>query len=152
MTQQPAHTYLLTHIRTLSWAFASLEVIKILACSSISIAQNWHSENWRWCTVDMSGNITLCEKNRGLLCCTGSCNITLFVVLHFLCTSVSECAYRCCAALITLYPSYSRTSFVKPREEKCNYILLTLSANKETGFLYLGFYKSLSIIKWAKCT
>lgn len=94
--------------------------------------------------------ILLCvKKNRGLLCCTGSCNITLFVVLHFLCTSVSECAYRCCAALITLYPSYSRTSFVKPREEKCNYILLTLSANKETGFLYLGFYKSLSIIKWA---
>lgn len=107
----------------------------------IAAGPNIGCEYWHHigCIVDMSCNISLFENNKGLLDHSGSCNITLFAILHFLCTtSASEWVYRCCVDLITFNPLHSKTSSVKPRGEKSNYILPTLSANRETGFLYLG--------------
>lgn len=87
----------------------------------------------------MSRNISLFGNNKGLLYHSGSFNITLFAILHFLCTTSSpEWVYRYGVDLITFNPLHSRTSSVKPRGGKSNYILPTLSANSETSFLYLG--------------
>lgn len=83
----------------------------------------------------MSCNISLFENNKDLLYHSGSCNITLFAVLHFLCTTnAPEWVYRCGVDLITFNPPHSRTSSVKARGGKSNYILPTPSANSETSF------------------
>lgn len=149
LNSRRAHTH--THTYTQNcWLLVVFRLLKFWSCVCITTV-HIGCEYWDWYRVDMSSNIT-CLKITKVYCIILAVVISLFAVLPFLHTSVSECVYRCCAALITFYPLYSRTSSVKPRGGKSNYILLALSANNETGFLYLWFCKSISIIKWAKCT
>lgn len=136
-----------------------LRLLKFLYCFCIATAQTIDCEYWRWYGVDMSSNITLLENNTGLLYHTGTCNITLFAVWQFLCTSVSECVYRCCADFITFY--LSRTSSVKPRGGQSNYIPCTvcqewdrlfksliwqISFNHQMGRMYLKHYAFIVFI------
>ena len=53
----------------------------------------------------MNGNITLFENNNALLYHTGSCNITLFAVLHF---CVCENVYTGVAQPHNFLPSVQR--------------------------------------------